>query len=511
MSPLTLLPRLARRATSFLAGALLVTGISEGTWSIVVVDRATGEVCVASATCLANLSIERYVPVIVVGQGAAAAQSSVDATGANRVLIRDGLLAGDDPAAMLSVLAGVDPQHNQRQYGIVSLDGGPPISFTGTGAGFARISIAGEDGTMRYAIQGNVLAGQAVGLAAEQTLLQTEGDMVTRVMAAMQTAREMGGDGRCSCSTLQPASCGAPPPAFTHSAYTAQIAIARVGDFDGTCSANGCANGTYFLREKVAGNASQDDPVARLQRRMDHWRSLRIGRVDHVKSHIERAATHLPADGTTTSELDLYLADIDGTPILAQANQIVFTDLSSGGSPVSLGTPSWQGGDHYKIPVSAATTTGTARFKVEVWVNWQLTRLYPDLVLEVDPATPLHSGHTEVSSAAGSVVPFTVDLGAQSAGAPYLLLASGSGTQPGTPFGGLTLPLNSDRLLDWSLASPNARNWPGNHGLLDATGRASASLEIAPDQLVQYIGGRLDFCALSAGQVTPAVGFDVLP
>jgi hypothetical protein len=511
MKSLAVLHRLARRLTSLMSAALLFAGAAQATWSIVIVDRATGEVCVASATCLANLSIERYVPVIVVGRGAAAAQSAVDATGVNRVLLRDGLLAGDDPSAMLATLSGLDPQHNQRQYGIVSLDGGPPVSFTGTGAGFARISITGEDGTLRYAIQGNVLAGQAVLIEAEQTLLQTEGDLVTRVMAAMQTAREMGGDGRCSCSTLQPASCGAPPPSFTHSAYTAQIAIARVGDFDGTCSANGCANGSYFLREKVSGNATQDDPVARLQRRVDYWRGLRIGRVDHVLSRVEPAASHLPADGITTSEVDLYLADIEGTPIQTQANQIVFTDLTPGGSPVSLGAPSWLGGDHYRVPVSAATSTGTARFKVEVWVNWQLTRLYPDLILEVEAPTPLHVGRAEVSSAAGEVVPFTVDLGAQNAGAPYLLLVSGSGTQPGTPFGGLTLPLNSDRLLDWSLASPNAANWPGNHGLLDAAGRAAATLQVSPDQLTHYVGGRLDFCALAAGQVTPPVGFDVLP
>jgi hypothetical protein len=509
-SPLVL-DRLARRMSALIGAVLLLAGAAQATWSIVIVDRATGEVCVASATCLANLSIERYVPVIVVGRGAAAAQSAIDSTGVNRVLLRDGLLAGDDPAAMLSTLAGLDPQHNQRQYGIVSLDGAAPVSFTGTGAGFARISIAGESGTLRYAIQGNVLAGQAVLIEAEQTLLQTEGDLVTRVMAAMQTARMMGGDGRCSCSTLQPASCGAPPSSFTHSAYTAQIAIARVGDFDGTCSANGCANGSYFLREKVTGNAAQEDPVGRLQRRVDYWRGLRVGRVDHILSRVEPVATRLPADGTTTSMVDLYLADIEGTPILTQANQLVFTDLTPGGSPVSLGSPTWLGGNHYQVPVSSATTTGTARFQVEVWVNWQLTRLYPDLVMEVDAPTPLHVGHAEVSSSAGEVVPFTVDLGPQAAGAPYLLLASGSGTQPGTPFGGLTLPLNSDRLLDWSLASPNAANWPGNQGLLDTAGRASASLQLAPEQLVHYIGGRLDFCALSAGQVTPAVGFDVLP
>lgn len=491
--------------------SLLIAAPAKATWSIVIVDRATGEVCVASATCLQNLTIERYVPVLVVGKGVAAAQSLIDQTGASRVLIRDGLLADDDPATILTNVMATDATPHLRQYGIVSLEGGAPVSFTGSGAGFARISITGEVGSMRYALQGNVLAGQAVLNEAEQTLLNTEGDLVTRVMAAMQTAREMGGDGRCSCSSLQPASCGAPPPSFTHSAYTAQIALARFGDFDGTCSSQGCANGTYFLREKVHGNSSHPDPIGRLQRRVDRWRELRAGRPDHVLCEVSSAATHLPADGVTTTELTIRLADIDGVPITSQANQFIFTDQTSGGSPVSIGGPIWQGGDTYSFPVSAATVSGTARYTVEVWHNWQKTRLYPDLEIVAEAPTPLHIGRTEVSSGEGGSVPFVLDVGSANAGASYLLLVSGSGTQPGTPFGNLTLPLNSDRLLDWSLAGPNGANWPGSQGSLDGSGRASSTLSIDVGQLSQYVGGRLDFCALYGGQVTPAAGFDVLP
>ncbi|MCB9915596.1 MAG: DUF1028 domain-containing protein [Planctomycetes bacterium] len=511
MKPLQRLRRLAARAASLGIALATLTSVAQATWSIVIVDRATGEVCVASATCLANFSIEKYVPVLVVGKGVGAAQSAVDTTGVNRVLIRDGIVAGDDPATILANLAATDGQHHQRQYGLVTLDGGAPVSFTGSGAGPAKISLTGEVGSLRYAMQGNVLAGQAVLVQAEQTLLATEGDLVTRVMAAMQTARFMGGDGRCSCSAFLPASCGAPPPSFTHSAYTAQIALARVGDFDGTCSANGCANGTYFLREKVSGNGADDDPVARLQRRVDHWRDLRLGRVDHVLSTVTPAATRLPADGLTGSEVIVRLADIDGTPITTQANQLVFTAVTPGGASVTLGAPVWLGDDRYLVPVDPSTTPGPARFRVEVWHDWQMTRLYPDLELAVDAPAPLHVGQAAVSSSAGGSVPFTVDLGAAHAGQPYLMLLSGAGTQPGTPFGGLVLPLNADRLLTWSLTRPNVASWPGSHGLLDAAGRANATLTTTPDQLVHYVGGRLDFCVLTAGQVSPPAGFDVLP
>ena len=88
---------------------------------------------------------------------------------------------------------------------------------------------------------------------------------------------------------------------------------------------------------------------------------------------------------------------------------------------------------------------------------------------------------------------------------------SAAGTQPGTPFGNLTLPLNSDRLLGWSLGSPTPGFWPHMNGPLDGAGRAHSTLNVAPGALTPFLGGRLDFCALLPGYATAAVGFDVAP
>ena len=53
--------------------------VNRETWSIVCVNMETGEVCVASATCLGgNFPLKRWLPVIVVGKGAAAAQSAIE-------------------------------------------------------------------------------------------------------------------------------------------------------------------------------------------------------------------------------------------------------------------------------------------------------------------------------------------------------------------------------------------------------------------------------------------------
>ncbi|MFT7477232.1 MAG: hypothetical protein ACI80N_000505, partial [Gammaproteobacteria bacterium] len=68
---------------ALVAGGLLC-GSAAATWSIVVVDRATGEVCVASATCLSNFALRKGIAVIAVGKGVGAAQSFLDTSGNNR-------------------------------------------------------------------------------------------------------------------------------------------------------------------------------------------------------------------------------------------------------------------------------------------------------------------------------------------------------------------------------------------------------------------------------------------
>ena len=499
------------RALRGLAGVLLLATTAEATWSIVVVDTSTGEVCVASATCLSGFNIGNAVPVIVVGEGAAAAQSYVDGSGQNRVFIKDSLLAGDDPATILANLAVSDSGHNTRQYGIVSLHGGPPVAYTGGVAMFAKKHTVGEVGTLRYAIQGNALAGQPVVDAAEAALLETEGDLVTRVMASMQAARYMGGDGRCSCSTLMPGSCGAPPPSFVHSSYTACIMVARQGDTDGSCGAGGCASGSYYLRETVTGNAFNPDPVETLGRKVMDWRRIKRSKPDHILTEVLPSAERLPADGVTTTAVTIRLRDINGDPLTEGGQTITLTDLSAGGPLAELISQVDHGDGTHTLTLRASTTPGAARFRIEVTHWWELTRLYPDLELTVDAPSQLHLGNEVLSAMDGGEAPFVLDLGAAGAGRPYLLLLSSSGTQPGTPFGSLTLPLNSDRLLSWSLAGPTPSFWSDMSGALDGAGRAHSNLEIAPGALTPFLGGRLDFCALLPGYATAPVGFDVAP
>jgi uncharacterized Ntn-hydrolase superfamily protein len=212
---------------------------AQATWSIVLIDTRTGEIGIASATCLSNFDLQANSPVVVVGRGAAAAQSSVDVGGANRTLIRNRLLAGVSPQAILAELALTDGNHESRQYGIADVPG-RAITFTGGEAGtwgggvtgsFAY-TYAGQASTIVYAIQGNILTGEPVVAAALDAIVNTNIDLPGRLMAGMEAARAMGGDGRCSCINGSATSCGAPPASFVRTANCGYLIVSRTGDSD---------------------------------------------------------------------------------------------------------------------------------------------------------------------------------------------------------------------------------------------------------------------------------------
>lgn len=221
------------------AATLVPVWTALGTWSIVLVDTRTGELAAASATCLTSLDLQQLTPVMVVGVGAATAQSAGDTTQLNRTYIRDRLVEGLAPSAILSGLASFDSGHQTRQYGMVDVQG-RVTTFSGSGAAawaggrtgsFTSIQ-GGRASTIVYAVQGNILTGAPVVDRAVEALLSTPGDMAAKLMAAMEAARSMGGDGRCSCFQ-GPTACGSPPPSFTLSANIGYMLISRPGDTDG--------------------------------------------------------------------------------------------------------------------------------------------------------------------------------------------------------------------------------------------------------------------------------------
>ena len=218
-----------------LVGALLPTSVASATWSIIIINTRTGEVAIGSATCLSNFDLRAASPVLVPGFGAAAAQSFIESTGFTRVVLRDAMVEGLDASAVFAKLAALDAGHQTRQYGYANVLGGVG-NFSGSGAFDYKGGITGQVGDIIYTVQGNILTGEPVLAMAATAIENTTGSIAEKLMAGMQAARSMGGDGRCSCSSSAPTSCGSPPTSFVRSASTGYMMIARTGDVAG-CNA----------------------------------------------------------------------------------------------------------------------------------------------------------------------------------------------------------------------------------------------------------------------------------
>jgi uncharacterized Ntn-hydrolase superfamily protein len=271
------------RAFLLLLTLALVPTSASATWSVIAVDARTGRVVIASATCVAQGSLLAFPAkglmdiqaIVVPGVGVAAAQAGVDRTRANQTLIYEQLKEGTDPRLILDMLRA-DPEVERRQFAIVDMQG-RSIGFSGSGNSAASLSaqgrVAGTD--IYYSVQGNILASDAVVRNAARALQQAEGDVLDKVMAAMEAADEAGGDRRCTCETepVPDASCDG------RNAHVAYILAADRDDAEGE-SFN---DGDYFLFIDVTDENIEPhengNPVITLRMRYDDWKG-RSGAID---------------------------------------------------------------------------------------------------------------------------------------------------------------------------------------------------------------------------------------
>jgi len=93
---------------------------------------------------------------------------------------------------------------------------------------------------------------------------------------------------------------------------------------------------------------------------------------------------------------------------------------------------------------------------------------------------PLSSDREEISLSTGGTQNLFLDAGVSWQQQPYIMLGSATGVAPGLPVGAVTLPLNLDSYLLFTLANPNTVVHGGFLGTLDANGKASASVSIPP-------------------------------
>ena len=157
------------------------------TFSIVARDPATGELGVAVASRF--FAVGSVVPWAKAGVGAVATQSYANTTFGWRGL--ELMESGLTPDEAMTALIDSDDNSGQRQVGMVSADG-KSSTYTGEGCN----PWAGGRNGPNYAVQGNILAGEAVVTEMEKVFLATQGTLADRLYAALLAGEANGGDSR---------------------------------------------------------------------------------------------------------------------------------------------------------------------------------------------------------------------------------------------------------------------------------------------------------------------------
>jgi Family of unknown function (DUF1028) len=268
-----------RLAVSLVLLALPSTAFA--TWSVIAVDRGTGRVVIASATCVNrdDQFLMGVQAVVVPGKGVAACQAAVDMTHENQMLVFQELQKGTDPNQIIELLSQ-DPAFQSRQFGILDLQG-RMAGHSGLGNGYVSQDIQGQvPGTeIFYSIQGNILRPGSVAPNAVHAFVRTTGAITDRVMAAMEAADGSGGDSRCVCP---PWPTDGSPPKIACDGRTSTVAYILMAE-KGDTSGDSHNNGKYAMYITVSQPGDDKgpnqvregenlNPVKTLRMRYDEWR-----------------------------------------------------------------------------------------------------------------------------------------------------------------------------------------------------------------------------------------------
>ncbi len=221
---------------------LLIKNISgQDTFSITAVDPITGQVGSAGASCISGCIILSDVHP---GVGVIHTQAYYNATNQNyaRTLMNMGL----SPQQIIDSLIAHDAQGNPtiRQYGIVDLiNGGRTAAYTGVNCQNYKNHIIGPT----YTIQGNILLGQKVLDSMQARFLNTQGTLADKLMAALQGAKMIGADTRCT--------------QYNKSSISAFIRVAKPND----------PPNSYYLNLNVNNTPTNKDPIDSLQVLYNLW------------------------------------------------------------------------------------------------------------------------------------------------------------------------------------------------------------------------------------------------
>lgn len=266
----------ARRISLALLLVAVCPSLLHATWSVIALDRKTGDVVIASATCVAQQGLERFPAkdlrdiqaIVVPGKGVAAAQAAVDRKRANQNLIYEQLQKGTDPARILEMLK-TDPAIEGRQFGILDMQG-RAAGFSGAKNGAVSLNRHAQlpGAEIFYAVQGNILAAESVVTDAMDAFARASGDLTDRVMAAMEAADARGGDRRCSCES-QPK---IDAPCDGRTSHVAYILLSKPTDPAGPAREDVVYSMYISVTDRNITPQENANPVKTLRMRYDRWK-----------------------------------------------------------------------------------------------------------------------------------------------------------------------------------------------------------------------------------------------
>lgn len=262
------------------------------TWSVIAVDARTGQVIIASATCVRQAGFPARKPngardlmdvqaVIVPGVGVAACQAGVDNTRQDQMLVYREIQKGTPPEKIIEALKQLEAarkpedEMERRQFGIVSIPDGKQVTarnnragFNGSGNSKSSLYFGGQVGPdIFFQVQGNTLLGDAVMHQAALAFTRATGTLADRVMAAMEAADLNGGDNRCNCG----ASVLDFVPCDNKTAHVAYITIAEKTDKVGATHNDGQYYAFISVTDENTKPGESGNPVKTLRQRYDAW------------------------------------------------------------------------------------------------------------------------------------------------------------------------------------------------------------------------------------------------
>lgn len=160
------------------------------TWSIIAVDRKTGEIGIVGASCTFDVS---WIGSIEPGKGVVVVQAASN----YYAKMRGVTLMENDASAeeIMDAMMAEEFKPELQQYGVILVnDNSRPLVYSGAQIKDWNGEMLGDD----FAVMGNILASEQVIQKAYETFNQNrDKSLAERLMLALKAGEEAGGDKRC--------------------------------------------------------------------------------------------------------------------------------------------------------------------------------------------------------------------------------------------------------------------------------------------------------------------------